>query len=152
MKFKYFVNEEKKVVVCKLDNKGTDYTEMGIGVKYIRSLIRKQPMPTYLDDLMYDLLSEKIMRNIKDAYPRDEQLVGIAKCDEHDTFDVQKGKDIARMRLEAKLMNQALNILSTLIDDTTRLGYKVCDHITTNLMKTSALTGQDEINRVSWMA
>jgi hypothetical protein len=82
MKFKHFVNEEKKVVVCKLDNEGTGYTKMSVGIGYIRNILKKQPMPTCLKDIIDDLLCDNSLYKIKDALPRDEQLVGIARCGE----------------------------------------------------------------------
>lgn len=74
---RYFVNEEKKVVVCKLEN---------CAGNLICDMCEKDY--PYHPDLV-----------ISDTF------VGMAKCSDEDTFDVELGKKIAYKRAVAKLFN-----------------------------------------------
>ena len=98
---KYFVNKEKKTVVAKFENTFV-LTDKGVWEKYIANHICKTINKTkggidlYLNDRnIYDTF-------IEDAIKQNDSCYGIAKCADTDTFDVEKGKEIAKKRLLKK--------------------------------------------------
>ena len=98
---KYFVNKEKKTVVAKFENTSV-LTDKGVWEKYIANHICKTISKTkgginlYLNDknIYYTF--------IEDAIKQNDSCYGIAKCADTDTFDVEKGKEIAKKRLLKK--------------------------------------------------
>ena len=98
---KYFVNKEKKIVVAKFENTFV-LTDKGVWEKYIANHICKTISKTkggidlYLNDknIYYKL--------IEDAIKQNDSCYGIAKCANTDTFDVEKGKELAKKRLLKK--------------------------------------------------
>lgn len=85
---KYFVNEEKKIVVCKF-----------IGCGYaLNHDMRLKGYPCHPD------------------FEIDDVIIGKAKCSEEDTFDVEIGKKIAYKRAYAKLVEKKSKALSRFID------------------------------------
>ena len=99
---KYFVNKEKKTVVAKFENTSV-LTDKGVWEKYIANHICKTVSKTkggfdlYLNDknIYYKFIEDAIKQN-------DSCYYGIAKCADTDTFDVEKGKEIAKKRLLKK--------------------------------------------------
>ena len=97
---KYFVNKEKKTVVAKFENTFV-LTDKGVWEKYIANHICKTISKTkdginlYLNDNIY-------YKFIEDAIKQNDSCYGIAKCADTDTFDVEKGKEIAKKRLLKK--------------------------------------------------
>ena len=98
---KYFVNEEKRTVVAKFENTFV-LTDKGVWEKYIANHICKTISKTkggidlYLND------RNIYYKFIEDAIKQNNSYYGIAKCADTDTFDVEKGKDIAKKRLLKK--------------------------------------------------
>lgn len=98
---KYFVNKEKKTVVAKFENTSV-LTDKGIWEKYIANHIcntvskTKGGIDLYLND------RNIYYKFIEDAIKQNDSCYGIAKCADTDTFDVEKGKEIAKKRLLKK--------------------------------------------------
>ena len=98
---KYFVNEEKRTVVAKFENTFV-LTDKGVWEKYIANHICKTISKTkggidlYLND------RNIYYKFIEDAIKQNDSCYGIAKCADTDTFDVEKGKEIAKKRLLKK--------------------------------------------------
>ena len=98
---KYFVNKEKKTLVAKFENTFL-LTDKGVWEKYIANHICKIISKTkggidlYLNDrnIYYKFIEDSIKQN--------DSCYGIAKCADTDTFDVEKGKEIAKKRLLKK--------------------------------------------------
>lgn len=98
---KYFVNEEKKTVVAKFENTSV-LTDKGVWEKYIVNHICKTISKTKGGIDLY--LSDRNIyyKFIEDAIKQNDSCYGIAKCAGTDTFDVEKGKEIAKKRLLKK--------------------------------------------------
>ena len=98
---KYFVNEEKRTVVAKFENTFV-LTDKGVWGKYIANHIYKTICKTKGGIELY--LNERNIyyKFIEDAIKQNDSCYGIAKCADTDTFDVEKGKDIAKKRLLKK--------------------------------------------------
>lgn len=98
---KYFVNKEKKTVVAKFENTSV-LTDKGVWEKYIANHICKTISKTKGGINLY--LNDKNIyyKFIEDAIKQNDSCYGIAKCADTDTFDVEKGKEIAKKRLLKK--------------------------------------------------
>ena len=98
---KYFVNKEKKTVVAKFENTSV-LADKGVWEKYIANHICKTINKTKGGNDLY--LNDKniYFKFIEDAIKQNDSYYGIAKCADTDTFDVEKGKDIAKKRLLKK--------------------------------------------------
>ena len=98
---KYFVNKEKRTVVAKFENTFV-LTDKGVWEKYIANHIRKTINKTKGGNDLY--LNDKNIyyKFIEDAIKQNDSCYGIAKCADTDTFDVEKGKEIAKKRLLKK--------------------------------------------------
>lgn len=98
---KYFVNKEKKTVVAKFENTSV-LTDKGVWEKYIANHICKTISKTKGGINLY--LNDKNIyyKFIEDAIKQNDSCCGIAKCADTDTFDVEKGKEIAKKRLLKK--------------------------------------------------
>ena len=98
---KYFVNKEKKTVVAKFENTSV-FTDKGVWEKYIANHICKTISKTKGGINLY--LNDKNIyyKFIEDAIKQNDSCYGIAKCADTDTFDVEKGKEIAKKRLLKK--------------------------------------------------
>ena len=98
---KYFVNKEKRTVVAKFENTFV-LTDKGVWEKYIANHICKTISKTKGGNDLY--LNDKNIyyKFIEDAIKQNDSCYGIAKCANTDTFDVEKGKDIAKKRLLKK--------------------------------------------------
>ena len=98
---KYFVNKEKKTVVAKFENTSV-LTDKGVWEKYIANHIcktiskAKGGIDLYLND------KNIYYKFIEDAIKQNDSCYGIAKCADTDTFDSEKGKEIAKKRLLKK--------------------------------------------------
>lgn len=81
LKFEYFVNEEKKTVVCK----------MTVPEEYVfnevRNIVEKSKFL-----IMGEYMEYLCMYGLHPYYK------GISKCHPDDTFDIEKGKRIAKLR------------------------------------------------------
>ena len=114
---KYFINEEKKPVVAKFETTSV-LTDKDVWKKYIVNHIFKTIRKTksgidlYLDD------KDIYYKFIEDAIKQNDSCYGIAKCADTDTFDIEKGKEIAKKRLLKKYYNTQkralLNIIHTM--------------------------------------
>ena len=98
---KYFVNKEKKTVVAKFENTSV-LTDKGVWEKYIANHICKTISKTKGGIDLY--LNDKNIyyKFIEDAIKQNDSCYGIAKCANTDTFDVEKGKELAKKRLLKK--------------------------------------------------
>lgn len=98
---KYFVNKEKKTVVAKFENTSV-LTDNGVWEKYIANHIFKTISKTKGGINLY--LNERNIyyKFIEDAIKQNDSCYGIAKCADTDTFDAEKGKEIAKKRLLKK--------------------------------------------------
>ena len=97
----YFVNKEKRTVVAKFENTFV-LTDKGVWEKYIANHICKTINKTKGGNDLY--LNDKNIyyKFIEDAIKQNDSCYGIAKCADTDTFDVEKGKEIAKKRLLKK--------------------------------------------------
>lgn len=98
---KYFVNEEKKTVVAKFENTSV-LTDKGVWEKYIVNHICKTISKTKCGNDLYLNDRNIYYKFIDDAIKQNDSCYGIAKCADTDTFDVEKGKDLAKKRLLKK--------------------------------------------------
>ena len=98
---KYFVNKEKRTVVAKFENTFV-LTDKGVWGKYIANHICKTISKTKGGINLY--LNDKNIyyKFIEDAIKQNDSCYGIAKCADTDTFDVEKGKELAKKRLLKK--------------------------------------------------
>ena len=98
---KYFVNKEKRTVVAKFENTFV-LADKGVWEKYIANHICKTINKTKGGNDLY--LNDKNIyyKFIEDAIKQNDSCYGIAKCADTDTFDVEKGKEIAKKRLLKK--------------------------------------------------
>ena len=98
---KYFVNKEKRTVVAKFENTFV-LTDNGVWEKYIANHICKTINKTKGGNDLY--LNDKniYFKFIEDAIKQNDSYYGIAKCADTDTFDVEKGKEIAKKKLLKK--------------------------------------------------
>ena len=98
---KYFVNKEKKTVVAKFENTFV-LTDKVVWERYIANHICKTIRKTKCGINLY--LNDKNIyyKFIEDAIKQNDSYYGIAKCADTDTFDVEKGKKIAKKRLLKK--------------------------------------------------
>ena len=98
---KYFVNKEKKTVVAKFENTSV-LTDKDVWKEYIANHIYKTISKTKDGNDLY--LNDKNIyyKFIEDAIKQNDFCYGIAKCADTDTFDVEKGKDLAKKRLLKK--------------------------------------------------
>lgn len=84
----YFVNEEKKIVVCK-------FTGCGCALSHDMYL---KGYPCHPD------------------FHIDDTIIGKAKCSEEDTFDIELGKKIAYKRAYAKMIEKKRKALAKFIE------------------------------------
>lgn len=138
-KFQYFVNEEKKIVVCKLRpaSKDAGYD----AYEYIQQFICKQQVPEEVKCCVISYLEHIAPQ---DKYPVKAQCIGIAKCDNRDIFDVEKGKKIARAKLEARLQSFAITLALRAATQVSDAVEKLDTSFQTHLFKMSKLTGVNE--------
>ena len=114
---KYFVNKERRTVVAKVENTFV-LTDKGVWEKYIANHICKTINKTKGGNDLY--LNDKNIyyKFIEDAIKQNDSCYGIAKCADTDTFDVEKGKEIAKKRLLKKYYSTQeralLNIIHTM--------------------------------------
>ena len=98
---KYFVNKEKKTVVAKFENTSV-LTDKGVWEKYIVNHICKTISKTKGSIDLYLRDRAIYYKFIDDAIKQNDSYYGIAKCTDTDTFDAEKGKEIAKKRLLKK--------------------------------------------------
>ena len=98
---KYFVNKEKKTVVAKFENTSL-FTDKCVLEKYIANHICKTISKTKGGIDLYLNNKNIYYKFIEDAIKQNDSCYGIAKCADTDTFDVEKGKEIAKKRLLKK--------------------------------------------------
>lgn len=112
---KYFVNEEKKTVVAKFENTFV-LTDKGVWGKYIANHICKTISKTKGGNDLY--LNDKNIyyKFIEDAIKQNDSCCGIAKCADTDTFDVEKGKELAKKRLLKKYYSTQERALLNIIN------------------------------------
>ena len=114
---KYFVNKEKKTVVAKFENTSV-FTDNGVWEKYIANHICKTISKTK-GGIDLHLNNKNIYyKFIEDAIKQNDSCYGIAKCADTDTFDAEKGKEIAKKRLLKKYYSTQERALLNIIHAT----------------------------------
>lgn len=98
---KYFVNKEKKTVEAKFETTSA-FTDKYVWEKYIANHIYKTISKTKGGIDLYLNNKNIYYKFIEDAIKQNDSYYGIAKCADTDTFDVEKGKEIAKKRLLKK--------------------------------------------------
>lgn len=88
---KFFVDEKKKIVICRLIDK-----EFGGSWYYTirHSLTKRFPEYSFDESLLNFAVMQDFFKMNK------TQLVGIAKCSDNDVFDIKVGKDLAFHKLD----------------------------------------------------
>lgn len=86
---KYYVNEEKKTVICVAEDCEYDLLE--------------ELCPKFSSFSLNDkhIVSQSISSEAVDLFI-DNKFTGKAKCDDSDIFDIEKGKTIARNKMRMK--------------------------------------------------
>jgi len=97
---KYIVNEEKKVVVAKFEKNYKDAKDKYMWKKLIAAYIDNVLRKGGLGDI--NLIAFWIIDNALDVT---SSFYSVAKCAPGDTFDVKKGKELAKKRLLKKYYN-----------------------------------------------
>lgn len=119
----YFVNEKKKTVVAKFENKFS-YSDQEMWVVYLVAHIRKvaKKSNNFFKRPFVDGIS--ICGLVTDIVKQNDCYYGIAQCSGNDTFDVEKGKELAKKRLlkkyydtQADVMNKISNIMDKVARD-----------------------------------
>ena len=114
---KYFINKEKKTVVAKFENTSV-FTDNDVWEKYIANHICKTISKTKGGIDLYLNNKNIYYKFIEDAIKQNDSCYGIAKCAETDTFDVEKGKEIAKKRLLKKYYSTQERALLNIIHAT----------------------------------
>ena len=114
---KYFINKEKKTVVAKFENTSV-FTDNDVWEKYIANHICKTISKTKGVIDLYLNNKNIYYKFIEDAIKQNDSCYGIAKCAETDTFDVEKGKEIAKKRLLKKYYSTQERALLNIIHAT----------------------------------
>lgn len=112
---KYFVNEEKKPVVAKFENSSV-LTDKGVLGKYIANHVCKTISKTKGGINLYLTDRNIYYKFIEDAIKQNDSCCGIAKCADIDTFDVEKGKELAKKRLLKKYYSTQERVLLNIIN------------------------------------
>ena len=112
---KYFVNEEKKTVVAKFENSSV-LTDKGVWGKYIANHVCKTISKTKGGINLYLTDRNIYYKFIEDAIKQNDSCYGIARCADTDTFDIEKGKDIAKKRLLKKYYSTQERVLLNIIN------------------------------------
>lgn len=119
----YFVNEKKKTVVAKFENKFA-YNDQEMWVEYLVTHIRKvaKKSNNFFKRPFGDGIS--IYGLVTDIVKQNDSYYGIAQCSGDDTFDVEKGKELAKKRLLKKyydtqvyVINKVSNIMNKVACD-----------------------------------
>lgn len=130
---KYFVNEKERVVTAKfISNKAKD-TDRDVWLEYIVDGVYKAVAETK-ECSNVSLTNKIVYPRVKNFLKHDklsnEFYCGIAKCNKIDTFDVKKGKYLAKKRLLKKYYKILNNVLLSLIYDMnipTSIPFVVCE-------------------------
>ena len=112
---KYFVNKEKRTVVAKFENTSV-LTDKGVWEKYIANHICKTISKTKGGNDLYLNDRNIYYKFIEDAIKQNDSCCGIAKCADTDTFDIEKGKDLAKKRLLKKYYSTQERALLNIIN------------------------------------
>ena len=130
---KYIVNEEDRTVTAKfISNKDKD-TDRDIWLEYIVDGIYKAVAETkecsnvFLTD---KVVYPRVKKFLERAKLSNEFYCSIAKCNKIDTFDVTKGKYLAKKRLLKKYYKILNDVLLSLVYDInipTSIPFKVCE-------------------------
>ena len=112
---KYFVNKEKKTVVAKFENTSV-FTDKGVWEKYIANHICKTISKTKGGIDLYLNNKNIYYKFIEDAIKQNDSCYGIAKCADADTFNIKKGKEIAKKRLLKKYYSTQERALLNIIN------------------------------------
>lgn len=104
----YFVNKEKKQVVCKLRHK--KYKDMNFVVV----------ANSFMMEILENLVCHKDVYFYSTYLPtnklRPSQSMAIAKCHPDDVFNVETGKRIARNKLRRRILKQVYKRLHIMMD------------------------------------
>jgi hypothetical protein len=104
----YFVNKEKKQVVCKLRNKkDKDANFVIVANSFMMECLDNLLCHKNFDSCGIFMYSESL---------RPSQSMAIAKCHPDDVFNVETGKRIARNKLRRRILKQVYKRLHIMID------------------------------------
>ena len=119
----YFIDEKKKTVVAKFERKFV-YNDQEMWVEYLVTHIRKvaKKSNNFFKRPFGDGIS--IYKLVTDIVKQNDSYYGMAQCSGDDTFDVEKGKELAKKRLlkkyydtQADVMNKISNIMDKVARD-----------------------------------
>ena len=131
---KYIVNEDKKVVVAKFEKDYPDskdkYTWKKFIVSHIENVLRKGG----LRDI--NLIAYKAIENILNETG---SFCGVAKCAPNDTFDVKKGKELAKKRLLKKYYRAQKKVVQYYVNGISRVQKKFVEDLDKTYAKAAIL-------------
>ena len=119
----YFVNEKKKTVIAKFENKFA-YNDQEMWVEYLIAHIRKvaKKSNNFFKRPFGDEVS--IYKLVTDVVKQNDSYYGFAQCNGDDTFNIEKGKELAKKRLLKKyydtqvdVVNKISNIMDKVVRD-----------------------------------
>lgn len=118
----YFVNEKKKTVVAKFENKFA-YNDQEMWVEYLVTHIRKvaKKSNNFFKRPFGDEVS--IYKLVTDIVKQNDSYYGFAQCNGDDAFDIEKGKELAKKRLLKKYYDTQTDVMikvSNIMDKVTR--------------------------------
>lgn len=116
----YEVNEKKRTVVARY---------VGGEVEVHESLINTISKINDCGIINFDINPYKLLRKYEYRF----NMIGVAKCHEDDTFDVEKGKQLALNRLNRKFAVLRKDILRDVLARMTRLFNHTVDKIENKL-------------------
>lgn len=107
----YFVNEKKKTVVAKFENKFA-YNDQEMWVEYLVTHIRKvaKKSNNFFKRPFGDEVS--VYKLVTDIVKQNDFYYGFAQCNGDDTFDIEKGKELAKKRLLKKYYDTQTDVMS----------------------------------------
>ena len=129
----YFVNEKKKTVIAKFENKFA-YNDQEMWVEYLIAHIRKvaKKSNNFFKRPFGDEVS--IYKLVTDVVKQNDSYYGFAQCNGDDTFNIEKGKELAKKRLLKKyydtqvdVVNKISNIMDKVVRDFSRDFYASLD-------------------------
>ena len=116
----YYINKEKRTVVCRLKGKNADYTEL-----YALNEIKSVTSGNRECYTVEQLIEPWLIHNIFNLRLSKEQLVGVAKCHPDDVWDERLGKIVAKRKLRYKLGKYAYHVWASVLNTVGVVDYKV---------------------------
>ena len=120
---KYFINEKKKTVIAKFENK-YGYSDQEMWIEYLINHVRKTAKNSgnFFKRPFGDGVS--VYKLVGNIVKQSSSYYGIAQCSDNDAFDVEKGKELAKKRLlkkyydvQADMILKIFNIMNKVARD-----------------------------------